>query len=314
MQSRLRIEYGMQLDRESVRIILVNLDPMGVLLRKRRRLKRRQYINKGPNFVFHIDGCDKLKRYGLCVHGCIDGFSRKIMWLRAAYSNNDPYIVCKFYAQCARENNGVPCVIRSDRGTENVNIELMQTILRYEHDDIRGVLGTSFMYGRSTSNERIECWWSKFPMLGMQTWINHFTDLVQFGILDVSQTLDIECIPFCYLDLLQRELDLIARQWNCHYIRASKRCVAPFGKPDIMFYLPTLYGTHSYLKDLNPELHAHLETILTRQPDRIHNLYTEIFETVLQEKVISQPNTLDEASDMCAVLLDKIYEELLEDG
>ena len=145
MQSRLRIEYGMQLDRESVRIILVNLDPMGVLLRKRRRLKRRQYINKGPNFVFHIDGWDKLKRYGLCVHGCIDGFSRKIMWLRAAYSNNDPYIVCKFYAQCARENNGVPCVIRSDRGTENVNIELMQTILRYEHDDIRGVLGTSFM-------------------------------------------------------------------------------------------------------------------------------------------------------------------------
>lgn len=31
------------------------------------------YRTKGPNYAWHIDGQDKLKRYGLCVHGCIDG-------------------------------------------------------------------------------------------------------------------------------------------------------------------------------------------------------------------------------------------------
>ena len=28
---------------------------------------------KGPNYVWHTDGMDKLKPYGFAVHGCIDG-------------------------------------------------------------------------------------------------------------------------------------------------------------------------------------------------------------------------------------------------
>ena len=31
--------------------------------------------------MWHIDGYDKLKPYGFCVHGAIDGFSRRIMWI-----------------------------------------------------------------------------------------------------------------------------------------------------------------------------------------------------------------------------------------
>lgn len=31
------------------------------------------YINQGPNFVWHVDGYDKLSPYGLDIHGCIDG-------------------------------------------------------------------------------------------------------------------------------------------------------------------------------------------------------------------------------------------------
>ena len=32
--------------------------------------------------MMHIDVWDKLIRYGLVVHGCIDGFSRRICGLR----------------------------------------------------------------------------------------------------------------------------------------------------------------------------------------------------------------------------------------
>ena len=28
---------------------------------------------QGPNFIWHMDGYDKLKPYGITIHGCIDG-------------------------------------------------------------------------------------------------------------------------------------------------------------------------------------------------------------------------------------------------
>ena len=49
------------------------LDPDGVEMKKRHQLKRRVYSSKGPNFSVHVDQYDKLRAYGFCVHGAIDG-------------------------------------------------------------------------------------------------------------------------------------------------------------------------------------------------------------------------------------------------
>ena len=62
-------------DRESVKICVKVLDPAGVSLRKQHKLARRSYCNKGPNYLWHIDGNDKLKPFYLCIDGVIDGFS-----------------------------------------------------------------------------------------------------------------------------------------------------------------------------------------------------------------------------------------------
>lgn len=43
---------------------------------------RRAYWSEGPSHVWHMDGFDKLKPYGIAVHGCIDGYSRKVLWLK----------------------------------------------------------------------------------------------------------------------------------------------------------------------------------------------------------------------------------------
>ena len=40
-------------------------------------------------WIWHIDGYDKIKPYGFAIHGVIDRFSRKILWLRVASSNNN---------------------------------------------------------------------------------------------------------------------------------------------------------------------------------------------------------------------------------
>lgn len=89
---------GLVVSRQIVEMCMIHLDPEGVKLRKKRRLRRRSYTSAGPNFYWHVDGYDKLKRFGIAISGCIDGFSRLVMWLQAGYSNNDSRIVAgKFY-------------------------------------------------------------------------------------------------------------------------------------------------------------------------------------------------------------------------
>ena len=47
--------------------------------------------------MWHADQYDKLRHYGFGIHGCVDGFSRRVMWLRVYSTNRDPWIVAKYY-------------------------------------------------------------------------------------------------------------------------------------------------------------------------------------------------------------------------
>jgi len=93
MTMRLRIKHKLKLRRDTVMQALRVIDPEGVQLRKKHRLKRRKYVNPGPNFLWHIDGWDKLKPFGFSIHGCIDGFSRRLLWLEVSSTNKDPKVV-----------------------------------------------------------------------------------------------------------------------------------------------------------------------------------------------------------------------------
>ena len=111
------------------------MDGDGVAQRKRKCVRRREYINPGPNFVWHMDGYDKLKPYGFPIHGAIDGFSRRVLWLEVGCTNNNPIVVAKFFCKAAIENSMLPCVVRADRGTENVHVQKIQVYFRSEHED-----------------------------------------------------------------------------------------------------------------------------------------------------------------------------------
>jgi hypothetical protein len=91
-----------ELSRETVHTTLASLDPEGVSLRSRHRLKRRKYTARGPNYVWHLDGYDKLKPFGFCVHGAIDGFSRRIMWLEVDHTNNNPRMIASYFHDCIK--------------------------------------------------------------------------------------------------------------------------------------------------------------------------------------------------------------------
>ena len=90
MHQRLVNHYGLVTTRDLVRHVLKVFDPEGVEHRSRHRLRRRVYRSKGPNYLWHIDGYDKLKP-----------FNRRILWLNVASSNNDPKIA-QYYLDCVR--------------------------------------------------------------------------------------------------------------------------------------------------------------------------------------------------------------------
>ena len=84
--------------------------------------------------MFHIDGNDKLKRFGFAIHGCIDGFSRKLIWLIVSTTNNDPLVVANFCLTAITNLGRAPNTLRMDLGTENIYCEELQVFFTKDSD------------------------------------------------------------------------------------------------------------------------------------------------------------------------------------
>ncbi|XP_034094533.1 uncharacterized protein LOC117561334 isoform X2 [Gymnodraco acuticeps] len=240
MWQTLQQKYHLTVKREDVRQTISRLDPSGVQLRSRRRFVRRGYVTAGPNQVWHADGYDKLKPFGIAISGCIDGFSRKVMWLRSGSTNNDPGIIAQYYLQCVSEFGLLPARLRTDCGTENGTMAAINCTLRSQHtDDFAGAL--SHMYGTSTANQRIESWWSFFRKQRTQFWIELFSDLRERHLFNGSH--EHKCLlRYVFLGILQKDLDEYRQLWNNHTIRPVRLSQCPSGKPDAMYHLPHRFG------------------------------------------------------------------------
>ena len=105
---------GIQIPRIRVQQLLREIDPEGSELRRRHRLKRQVNVNQGPDYAWHLDG---LKPFGFAIHGAIDGYSRKVFWLRVLRSYNSPNNIAALYLSCVEELQDGPVKIITDLGT-----------------------------------------------------------------------------------------------------------------------------------------------------------------------------------------------------
>ena len=69
----------------------------------------------------------------------------------------------------------------------------------------------SFLYGKSTTNQRIEAWCSILRRGCTDWWIKYMKVLRDRGIYDDSDNIQVECLKFCYCDLIQKELYKVAQ-------------------------------------------------------------------------------------------------------
>ena len=141
---------GLRIQQSRVRRSLAQVDPENSRLRWAMVVSRRAYAVRAPNSLWHIDGHHSLVSWGFVIHGCIDGYSRMIIYLHCA-SNNRSETVGELFQQGIHKF-GLPSRVRTDCGGENVLVwEIM------EHS--RGINRGSALRGTSTQNQRIERLW-----------------------------------------------------------------------------------------------------------------------------------------------------------
>ena len=291
MWHTLRLDYGIQAPRRKVEGILQQVDPEETALRKAHALRRRSYTNPGPNFAWHVDGYDKLKPYGFPIHGAVDGFSRRVMWLKICLSNNDPCHVASLFYNCVKSNRGCPRVLRTDCGTENVTMAAMQCYFRGNGNDDQAGLN-AHRYGSSPTNQRIEGWWSFYRHERSTWWINFFKDLVETNIVDNASELSMSCLWFCFKDILQADLDHVRDHWNTHYIQKSRHDTVP-GRPDELFYLPENSGFEDFRCPITEQQLDDMAVYCTT--DEEENIFLEYFNYALESLSLNRPTNWREA-------------------
>ncbi|KAH7904392.1 hypothetical protein BJ138DRAFT_1166557 [Hygrophoropsis aurantiaca] len=70
--------HGLRIQRRRVKESLRRVDRLGQRLRERRVTRRRKYQVSRPNALWHLDGHHKLIRWGIVIHGFIDGYCRTV--------------------------------------------------------------------------------------------------------------------------------------------------------------------------------------------------------------------------------------------
>ena len=155
----------------------------------------------------HLDGHHKLIRWRMVIHGCVDGFSRVIVFLKCS-NNNEALTVLESF-QSAVNTFHYPRRIRTDHGTENVEVARFM-LHKY------GITTNPVITGRSIHNQRIERMWKDVFAYVVQYFYNLFYFMESQDILDPDNELHLFALQYIYIPRVKRALDYFTLQWNNH--------------------------------------------------------------------------------------------------
>jgi len=169
----------------------------------------------GTLALCHVDGNHKLIRWGFVVHAGIDGFSRKIMYIKCSNNNKATTVVSLFIE--AVSEFGIPSRVRADQGGENVDIARFML-----NHPLRGLGRKSFISGKSCHNQRIERLWRDVFTACLSTYYTVFWYMEDTDILDLSNDLHMQILQFVFIPRINAHLELFRNGWDKHSLSSAR--------------------------------------------------------------------------------------------
>ena len=153
----------------------------------------------------------------------------------------------------------------------------------------------SFMYGKSVSNQQIEAWWSILVKDRDCTklWIlDVFKDMRSVRLYCDDDYIEEECLKFCFMNILRDELH-----------RES-----PSGRSDVLFFLPEVSDTRTYITDVDlDELELAEERCCKQtQQSGCCEEFVQLDDIIMEKRDLQFPHTAEEAATLYVTLLEEI--------
>ena len=265
------------------------LNPEAIIRRTRRmQLNKGEYIVPGPDYIWSIDGHDKLSPFGIDIYACIDAYSRAIIWVYVGISNRTSHSVVQQYLMTCARLGYMPMFFRADKGGELPLIAEAHFCFSRLADPSVLRVQDCFYFGKSTKNQRIESWWQELECSQLFRWRvsytsfpytaffwpkllgilfrcartiqltshmqNYFTELANKGWYHSQNPWDRIALLALYMPRIRDEVFGYADLWNVHTIRADPtRPNHVSGKPFFLYRHPKR-GAERHAQPVNTDL------------------------------------------------------------